>query len=554
MKAAIYARFSSTLQDARSVDDQVRICRERADREGWEVVEVFADYAISGAVRERPGLNALLAHAGDFDVVVAEAIDRISRHQADIATIYETLKFNDCKLVTLSEGPVSEIHIGFTGTMAALFRSNLADKIRRGQKGRVAAGRIPGNLCYGYRKVIALKPDGEPERGLREIDHDQGDIVRRIFREHAAGQSARSIASRLNAEGVPSPRGGLWSSSQINGDAARGLGILHNEIYIGQFVYNRSRFVRDPVTRRKLARINPRSEWMTKELPDLRIVDQDVWDRVHAGREVKEGWKPHQHRRAKRLLSGLLRCGACGGNIIQIGTADALWACSRFRNNAACSNGRSISNAKLEARVLEGLQKRLMDPELVRLFIKRFHKYVARAEAEQNTNRTKLERRLGEVTGKVDRLVTAFANGGREFDEIREVLTAAKAERAGLERELAEIEAEKIIPFLPNIADEYQRSVTRLAEALTGSPEARLDAVPALRSLIETITLTPRRNEHGLDIEIEGRLASIIAMATGKPLEIEPMVMSAASGSGPMIMVKSVEGFAHNHRLNRIVV
>jgi DNA invertase Pin-like site-specific DNA recombinase len=553
VKAAIYARFSSTLQDQRSVDDQVRICRERADREGWEVVDVFADYAISGAVRERPGLNALLARAGDFDVVLAEAIDRISRDQEDISFIHKHLKFRDCQLVTLSDGLVSEIHIGFTGTMAALFRSNLADKIRRGQKGRVAAGRIPGGLCYGYRKVVRLNSAGEVDRGLREVDDEQAEIVRRIFREHAAGQSARSIASRLNAEGIKGPRGGLWSTSQINGDAARGLGILNNEIYIGVFVYNRSRFVMDPSTRRKVARVNPRAEWVRMEMPELRIVDQDLWDRVHAGRAVREGWKPHQHRRAKRLLSGLLRCGVCGGNIIQIGTADALWACSRFRNNAACSNGRSISNARLEARVLQGLQKRLMDPELVRLFIKRVHKHLARDHAEQNAARARLERKLAETTAKVDRLVTAFANGGREFDEIRDILTAAKAERASLERELAELDAVKVIPFLPNIADEYARAVEHLSEALMGPPEARMTAMPALRSLIEAITLTPRQSGSGLDVTIDGRLASIIAMATGKPMEIEPMVMAAAVNA-PMIMGKSLDGFTHNHRLTRIVV
>jgi site-specific DNA recombinase len=54
MRAVIYARYSTENQSANSIEDQVRICRARAEREGWTVVEVYADYAISGASAQRP--------------------------------------------------------------------------------------------------------------------------------------------------------------------------------------------------------------------------------------------------------------------------------------------------------------------------------------------------------------------------------------------------------------------------------------------------------------------------------------------------------------------
>ena len=80
MRTAIYARFSTQLQKDSSIEDQVRICTERAEREGWTVTAVFSDYAISGAVRDRPGLNALIEHVrtGGAEQVMAEAIDRLS--------------------------------------------------------------------------------------------------------------------------------------------------------------------------------------------------------------------------------------------------------------------------------------------------------------------------------------------------------------------------------------------------------------------------------------------------------------------------------------------
>lgn len=141
-RAAIYARYSSDLQSAASIDDQVRLCRERATALGHDVVEVFSDYAISASnLRTRPGMMALMgaARSGQFDVVIAEALDRISRDQEDVAAIYKRLSHADVKLITLTEGEINELHVGLKGTMNALFLKDLAEKTRRGQRGRVEA-------------------------------------------------------------------------------------------------------------------------------------------------------------------------------------------------------------------------------------------------------------------------------------------------------------------------------------------------------------------------------------------------------------------------------
>lgn len=130
--------------------------------------------------------------------------------------------------------------------MGALFLKDLGEKTRRGQIGRVAKGRIPGGLSYGYRRVTKLGADSEPDRGLREIDEAQAAVVRRIFRELLAGRSPRAIALSLNEEGVPSLSGHEWRANTINGNRERGNAILHNELYAGVISYNRHRFVRDP--------------------------------------------------------------------------------------------------------------------------------------------------------------------------------------------------------------------------------------------------------------------------------------------------------------------
>ncbi|WP_171900146.1 recombinase family protein [Blastomonas sp. RAC04] len=232
MRTAFYERYSSQLQNARSIEDQVRVCKERAEREGWQITAVFTDFAISGAVRDRQGLIGLVDHikAGKADQVLTEALDWLSRHQGDMSWLHDHLIHAGARICSLSEGEINELQIGFKDTMAARFLKDIADKIRRGQMGRVAAGRIPGNLAYGYRMVVQLDARGEPELSLREIDPDQAEIVRRIVREYLEGDSARTIARRLNAEGVPSPTRRMWSVSMINGDVRRQSGILRKEI------------------------------------------------------------------------------------------------------------------------------------------------------------------------------------------------------------------------------------------------------------------------------------------------------------------------------------
>ncbi len=155
-RAALYARYSSDNQREASIEDQFRLCREHAARERWQIVGSYEDAAISGASTIlRPGIQRLMrdAQQGEFNILLAEALDRISRDQADVATLYKHLKFAGVTIVTLAEDEISELHVGLKGTMNALFLKDLAMKTHRGLRGRVEKGKAGGGLCYGYRVV-----------------------------------------------------------------------------------------------------------------------------------------------------------------------------------------------------------------------------------------------------------------------------------------------------------------------------------------------------------------------------------------------------------------
>ncbi len=92
---------------------------------------------------------------------------------------------------------------------------------------------------------------------------------------HTSGESLpqpRTIAIDLIKEGTPGPRGKGWGMSTIYGNWRRGTGTLNNDLYQGRLVWNRQRFIKDPNSGKRQARMNPEEEWIIEEVPDLRII------------------------------------------------------------------------------------------------------------------------------------------------------------------------------------------------------------------------------------------------------------------------------------------
>ena len=196
MRAAIYARYSSDSQREASIEDQVRLCSERLAQEGWQLTQVFSDRAMSGASTLRAGYQELLQaiQLRKLDVVVAEALDRLSRDQEDVAALFKKARFAGVRLITLPEGEITELHVGLKGTMNALFLKDLALKTHRGLRGRVEAGKSAGGKAFGYEMARRHDERGEVIRGDRQINEMEAGVVRRIFEMFASGSSPIAIA------------------------------------------------------------------------------------------------------------------------------------------------------------------------------------------------------------------------------------------------------------------------------------------------------------------------------------------------------------------------
>ncbi|MCT7374727.1 recombinase family protein [Chelativorans salis] len=529
IRVALYARYSSDNQREASIVDQFRLCEEYAAREGWTIVERYSDAAISGSsMILRPEIQELITSAqrGQFDIVLAEALDRLSRDQEDIAGLFKRLRFAGVKIVTLSEGTVDELHVGLKGTMNALFLRDLAAKIRRGQSGRVLNGYAAGGLSYGYRVVKKLDERGEPIRGLREVDEDQAQIVQRIFREFASGMSSRAIVAGLNRDGIPSPFGGEWNASTINGNLKRRNGFLYNEAYIGLLVFNRVKMFKDPETGRRISRPNPPEKWQVVEASHLRIVDDELWNAVHARKKLYGGAKLHHRRRPKHLFSGLVRCGCCGAPYT-VKSKDQL-SCSARRQKGTCDNGRTIRVAEVERRVLEGIKKRMLGPDAIADFLAEYHAEQKRLNAVNRQRRRHAEKRIATIERQIRNIIDAIADG-IATSGMKSRLFELEREKENLTEELKVMaSAENIVEFHPASVEAYRRRISELQGALRSDDSDRREAANIIRSLVTGIEIMPKEGRGQVELRVHGALAELINLPNRKSGEAPRTVLMVA--------------------------
>ena len=536
MRAAIYSRYSSDNQREASIEDQVRICRERIEREGWTLIEIYSDAAYSGATTLRPGYQGMLedARGGHFDVVVAEALDRLSRDQENVAGLYKQLSFLDVRLFTIAEGDINELQVGLKGTMNALFLKDLAEKTRRGQRGRVEAGKIPGGNSYGYRIVRRLTANGFAATGEREIDPAQAMIVRRIFEEYASGMAPRQIAAGLNRECIPSPRGGQWNASTINGSRQRRNGILNNELYLGRITWNRQRFVKDPETGKRVSRLNPEHEWVTTDVPPLRIIDDDLWEKVRAIKSRYSSRHGNRRQTKKRLLSGFIKCGLCGGGMT-LARGDRYY-CSARREKGTCDANRGVHAVELEDRVLSGLKDILIGNEdLLETFTAEFKRELARLQKERRGDCERYRKELKEVDRGIARCLEYITSGDGAPGLVRDQLRDLETCKRDLEAAIRAAPGERVVEIHPNYPDLYRQKVGELA-GLLEDDSSRPQAMENIRALIEKIEVYPGKARGECGIVLTGALAEILAFSRKN-------TTAASDGDGGTFLMVAGAGF-----------
>ena len=456
---AVYARFSTDKQDPRSIGDQLRRCEQLvASRPDWQIVSVYSDAAASGSHTDRVELQRLLADARKkiFQFVLVDDLSRLSRDLGGTwKIIYGDLAGCGVHVVDCSTGRSSNDHgarleIGVRALMNDQQLEQIRRQTHRGLEGRALAGFHTGGRTYGFRSVPEPNPaDIFHPRKVLVIHADEAKIVLRIFTRYADGVGIKTIAAELNQEGIPAPHDGGRGHKKVRGWSHTTIRhMLRNENYVGIFTWNRHRFEQKPGTNSYRHVPRPADEHIRRENANLRIVPLDLWQSVQSligdRKTTTKGMRLGTSRRPSAILSGLLKCGSCGGSLVIVaqrsknGVTYGRLGCGvrRSRGPAICANAGTLSELPVEA-VIGTLQRKLSDPALTDAVLAGFQEHMN--ETAKNDAVADLERQQRKAEQRLANITEALAAGFSEailrqvkieedaLNGIRSKLAAAKA-------------------------------------------------------------------------------------------------------------------------------
>jgi len=541
---AVYARYSTDRQDARSIDDQIRRCRAFADVRGYSVTHEFKDAAQSGAHLERVDMQRMLALArqrggSPFKALIVDDLSRLSRDLGDTwRIIFEDLAAAQVRVIDATTGMASDgagarLTFGALALVNDTFLQLVRTETHRGLEGRAIAGFWTGGKVYGYRtEAEQAPPDPEHPRRVVLIDEAEAARVRWIFQRYTEGAGLGAIADELNRQGVPAPydstvakkRGRGWGQGTIRA-------MLLNERYLGRFTWNKRKYVRVPGKKNRRAVLRPASEWRTTERPELAIIDAATWAVVQArftSRGVgPKGGRPLGAGRQMHLFSGIARCGVCGAGMGVVGQRQKegrkyiTFGCTSYahRGPAICANSLTVSEIKLNAGLVGAIRGLFASPALIARIVERFNAQLAKRLAAPDPEVARLEADLRQAELAVENLLGAVAQAGwsqalgerlkaeeRRRDQLR-------AQRAGLQRPRA-----ARLPG-PEVVERY---IGELLAALESKPDLGREL---LRRHLGQVTLHP--------VE-EGGVRSYVARGA---FDLAPVVLAyegrGAANEGP---------------------
>jgi len=539
MRCAAYARYSTDKQNPLSAEDQLRKCREYAESRGWTLLETqcYKDEEISGATLRRPGLDALLSvsesPARPFDAVIFEDTSRLSRKQADALNLCERFSFAGVRVCFVAQGidsedPTFQLMLMARGMIDQFSLSDTANRVRRGMVGNLSRGLHTGGRCYGYRI------DG-PEGGRRMVlEPGEAKVVRRIFEEYAAGDSLKTIAKRLNTGGVapPMPYRGQphpsWAPSAL-------WVMLRNEKFHGMVVWNKTRKVRNPQTRRRVHRRLAPSEWKRVPAEHLRIIPEQLWNQVQvrlaASAQLRPGHGiPLRSLRSQYLLSGFLRCGTCASNVVLVAGggkwAHAKYGCPLHHQRGICSNGLLVDREKLEREVLAGLKREVMREDVVRFAIEEFERQLrARIEAAGSGLAAIRQEREG-LKREAANLARAIAEAGPSPTLLAD-LARVESGLEQLNEEIFGMGGRSVEAYLSEIEEFVRCRIRELPGILCGNVER---AKFELAKHTKEIVLTPDGNGFRISGEFD-----FCGTRSGPPADF---VFRGAGGEAPIVPVR----------------
>ena len=490
MRAAIYARYSSENQSEKSIDDQIRVCKNYIKEHRMTIYDehIYVDEAISGSLINRPGLQALEEgmENKEFGAVVVDDLSRLSRSNHQMLTLVLKFDYHQVKLISVSDGIVtgdenSKLGIHIRGFINELYLDDLRKKTMRGLEGQKLRGFSAGEHVYGYRTEpvgelkVNKKGQTKYEGMVHKIEPEGADVVRRIYKEFIGGRSTCKITKKLNQDKIPTKKrySGGWNTSTVSR-------ILKNEKYMGLWIWRKWKNVRDPMTGtiRKVTRAKEEQLPIFRE--ELAVVDKETWEKAQKRwKELRGTWpvrKDRQKGKIKQrsyvygspshLLSGLMRCHSCGGPIVLVsGKGGGYYGCYNAKRRT-CSNKLLVPRKRIEKTIISELKERVLTQENVEYVYKKLERLVAKGLNEVPELAKKKKQQYEKLMTEIRNYLN-FVKIGNFSKAVSEALKEAERKSDYLKEEMKSLEFQKENAFQSPPKEWINHRLEKLHETLS---------------------------------------------------------------------------------------
>lgn len=508
MRAVTYARRSMEHQDG-SVERQVQLAGEFIAAKGWRLVETYRDdqgHAGRKEFKNRPGFLRMLADAAErrFDIVVCRDLSRLGGDTSRTMRAIEDLREDGVAVWYYVDGTEQRVDnyadkmmLAIKSGMAEGERDAISSRTREALRMKAQQALCVGGRCYGYDLVPILNGSVKV-RTEYAISKVEAPVVREIFERYARGEGLKGISKELNSRGVAAPRTGLgqWGPTTIRP-------MLQRERYRGVISWGSKHKTYKRGTKVRVT-VEP---CVVEEVPSLRIVSDELWaeveERFERQRRIGSGRKgraaPTYH-----LLSGLLRCGCCGGAVsvetTRWGSEQVkVYLCKarRHKGKTACENDVQRPVDEVDAALIAWVQEHVLTETVI-------------ANAMQEVRRRLRERakaagpELAAASKQAAKLKAEIAKLGEALLATEDKPAVILKMIADRERQLAEVEARvEAARMAPDAIDMETRRLEKQAKEKLGDLRALLTGSPqegraALESLLDgPLVVTPVRDQDG---------------------------------------------------------
>lgn len=480
MNIAAYCRVSTDKSDQlNSLETQKQFFTEYVQRTGDHLVKVYADEGISGTkIKNRKEFLQMMSDAehGLFDMVVVKDISRFARNTVDLLQNIRRLKALGIETQFLTANMTSmgnsEFVLTIFGALAQEESANTSKRIKFGKKVNAEKGRVP-NIVFGYDKTIG-------DYFNLAINEKEAKVVRQIYRWYTEeGYGCAAISNKLNEQGSRTKRNCKWSQNAVSR-------ILTNELYTGKII-NGKQEVADFLTGQRKEK--DETEWLVTERPELRIIDDEVFEQaqkiLHSRNQAFN--LNHERQSNKYLFSTLIKCKECGWSfrrtVRKYKNTYVRWVCSGHNGKGAdsCPNAVTLDEEELIEVLQEYFSNVLKNKKKVIQYVVKEFQRVYKAKDENVEYEKELKDKLTKLKAMREKYMDMYTDDLITRQELNDRIGGARQEIERLENEL------KMVTYQITKGDQLEELLNTTFQSIEDITDVHQMTNTQLKKIIEKI-------------------------------------------------------------------